>query len=106
LIIFFFFKARFTGIAIAMAKKLNVEKRKIGRKLVWGISILHTSLELLTVLFFTAKGQSTVHLSETEKASAGHVAITGNFIRGSNEVLKLNLPSGNMVTERDNIFIY
>ena len=48
--IFFFFRAvpagmaNFAGIAIATAKEFNREKRKIGRKLVWEISILYTKL--------------------------------------------------------------
>ena len=54
--------------------------------------------------FRLAKGQSTVHLSDTEHAPAGPVAVTGNFIRGSNEAMKLDLSSGNTVTDRENVF--
>ncbi len=34
----------------------------------------------------------------------GPVAVTGNFIRGSKKAMKLDLRSGNTVTDRENVF--
>ncbi|MCL5271431.1 MAG: hypothetical protein M1457_12970 [bacterium] len=54
---------------------------------------------------FSLKGQWAVHLADTKDAPAGAVAVTGNFIRGSKQVIKLDLPSGKKVVDRDNLYV-
>lgn len=53
--------------------------------------------------FILTDGQCPIHLSDSNDAPAGPMAVTGNFVRGTKEIIRIRLTSGAVVTDRENV---